>query len=170
MKIKEKLLTQTVVCMTIVALLEGAPLANTKNIALAKEKVNEELNRHYSVEDVKQIGRETLLNTLDLPETISNVIETANEISVGAYPIDKESSQDIKEVTAPTGGEVVFAGIDKELGICIRIKHYNKISTYGNLDSILVIPGDRIIKGEVIATYDSKSDKEFYYQLEDYMV
>ena len=170
MKIKEKILTQTVICMTIIALLEGTPLANTENITLAKNRVNEQMNKHYSLEEIKEIGVKTFINTLNLPETLNDVVQTANEISTVSYPIDKESTKDIKDVKAPSGGEVIFAGIDKDLGVCIRVKHYNKISTYGNLDTILVIPGDRIIKGEVIATYDSKSDKEFYYQLEDYMV
>ena len=96
---------------------------------------------------------------------------TASEISYSAYyPIDKESKEEIKKVRSAFGGEVISAGIDKKLGVCIRIKNGNKIATYGNLKDIYVITGERIIKSEAIGTYDSKSNKEFYYQVEDNMV
>ncbi len=171
MKYKEKLLIQTVACMTMMALLQGTPLARTEKLSSIKNDFYTQINKHYSVDDIKKAGNDVIIDVINMPESLNSVILAANETSYyDSFPLDKTQKKDIKDVRATIGGEVIFAGIDKELGVCIKIKHFDKISTYGNLNTIFVIPGDRIIKSEVIGTYDSKSDKELYYQLEDNMV
>ena len=171
MKIKDKLLYQSVVCMTIFALLQGTPVVNNDITKNAKDKIFTEINRSYSENDIKNLGTNALDKIKNAPNAINNTIMTASEISYSAYyPVDEDSKEEIKKVRSAFGGEVISAGIDKELGVCIRIKNGNKIATYGNLKDIYVITGERIIKSEAIGTYDSKSNKEFYYQVEDNMV
>ena len=58
-------------------------------------------------------------------------------------------------------------GIDKDLGFCIRIQHEDKMSTYGNLESISAVMGERVKKGDIIGTFDKNNDEKFYYQLTD---
>ncbi len=54
-------------------------------------------------------------------------------------------------VRAPADGIVVKAGRCGLMGLCIEIKHNDKISTYyGHLTRLLVRKGDRVERGEII--------------------
>lgn len=170
MKYKDKVLTQVVICLAMMAFLEGTTFTTSGMVLDAKDSINQEINKHYSAEEIKEAGNSIFKKLFNSPETFSNIVMTANEVGYSDYFTDEDTESDIKNVRAMKGGEVIFAGIDKDLGICVRIKQEDKICTYGNLDSILVIPGERIIKSEVIGTYNTKSGKELYYQLEDNMV
>ena len=55
MKIKDKLLYQSVVCMTIFALLQGTPVVNNDITKDAKDKIFTEINRNYSEKDIKNL-------------------------------------------------------------------------------------------------------------------
>ena len=170
MKRKDKILIQTVACMTILAVVQGTPIIKNDTVIEAKEKIVSQINKEYTSEDIKNLGNKLYEKILDAPRNINTAIMVANEMTYSAYPIDESSTEDIKKVKASFGGEVISAGIDKQLGVCIRIKNGNKIATYGNLKEIYVITGERVIKSKTIGTFDEKSNKEFYYQLADNMV
>ncbi len=166
MKYKEKILVQTVACMTIIALLNGTPIINSEKAIETKEKIVKEINEHHTAGNIRNVGLEIFLKTLDLPDSINKVISAANEIDYTFDNFNNESNF----VRATAGGEVVYVGIDKEYGICIKVKNKSNVYTYGNLATIDVITGDRVIKSEILGTFDTQSDKELYYQVDDIMV
>ena len=65
-----------------------------------------------------------------------------------------------------SGGVVTYAGIDRDLGVCIRISHEDQVSVYGNLHTLTAVTGERVNKGDIIGTYDNTGEDEFYYTLE----
>lgn len=170
MKFKERILVQTVAALAIIAMINGNAYVTNEKVLDFKEKVIDQINKNYTVEDLKNAEEKVKSYILTAPNAINNAITVANEISYFKHPIDENSTEKIINVRAAAGGEVIYAGIHKELGPCIRIKHGDKISTYGNLHTINVIPGERVKKAEIIGTFNNESEEEFYYQLEDYMV
>ena len=123
--------------------------------------------RFDSFEDIVSAGTKLTDLVRETPDAISAAITVANEISQNGQPIDKDEKNPIKSVHSIAGGKVIYAGIDKQLGLCVRIKHEEKISTYGNLYTLTVVPGERVKRSDIIGTYNSEKDKEFYYHLED---
>ena len=170
MKYKEKLLVQTVVCFAIVSLLNGTPIVNNEKVLETKDKVKTEIQNHFDEEKIKELGLELVSKTLNLPRTIDKVITAANEISANEYVFNEIFKKESKYARATAGGVVTYVGIDGQNGICVKVKNAKKIYTYGNLSSIEVITGDRVITSEIIGTIDTESDKELYYQVEDNMV
>lgn len=170
MKYKEKLLTQTVICLMMVALLRGTAFINNSRIKDVQNTVETELKKHYTVEKINDEKDTILSKIVNVPDALNTLILAANEVSYYNYPIDESNQENVVDIRAVSGGEVIYAGIHKELGVCIRIKHQDKISTYGNLNTISVITGERVNKSEIIGTYSKTSNQEFYYQLEDNMV
>lgn len=170
MKYKEKLLTQTVLCLTMVALLRGTVFVTDSRIKDVRNTIETELKKHYTVEKINDKKDDILSKIVNVPNALNTLILAANEVSYYNYPIDENSEEEIVDIRAVAGGEVIYAGIHKDLGVCIRIKHQDKISTYGNLNTINVITGERVNKSEIIGTYSKTSIQEFYYQLEDNMV
>ena len=79
------------------------------------------------------------------------------------------------------GSDIVALGSDYDGIDCdVEMKNFTEIyKLYDELrkhfsediiDKFFYKNGERIIKSEAIGTYDSKSNKEFYYQVEDNMV
>lgn len=170
MKYKEKLLTQTVLCLTMFALLRGTVFVTDSRIKDVRNTIETELKKHYTVEKINDKKDDILSKIVNVPDALNTLILAANEVCYYNYPIDENSEEEIVDIRAVAGGEVIYAGIHKDLGVCIRIKHQDKISTYGNLNTINVITGERVNKSEIIGTYSKTSNQEFYYQLEDNMV
>lgn len=170
MNFRDKFLLQVVSTLTIIALFNMAPINNNEKFLELRKQLNNQLNEHYSLEDLKSYSNDIVSVVVNSPQKLKQVVRVANEISYYTYPISENSKKDIVDVRAAAGGKVIYSGIDKDLGPCIRIQHENKISTYGNLHTINVILGERIKKSQIIGSYDSKSMEEFYYQLEDSMV
>ena len=139
--------------------------------------------RRYRHEDKrfhKRAGAKKLLNRRDkrggrsadfnAPSALVSVITQANEAGEFGAPVNEDDKDDIKTVHAAGSGEVTYAGIDRELGMCVKIKHKDKFSVYGNLYTLTVVAGDKVKKGDLIGTFDSKGEEEFYYQLGDSVV
>ena len=101
---------------------------------------------------------------------MTSAVVSVNEMRNFSAPIDEKADNDIQSVHAAAGGIVAYAGIDKNLGMCIKIKHQSKVSVYGNLCTITAVTGDRVGKGDVIGTFNNSGEKEFYYQLEDSVI
>lgn len=170
MKFKDKILVQTVVTLTLIAMINGNYLVTNEKVLDIKDEIKNQINRNYTIEDIKQAEQQVVSYVLKAPKAINTAITVANEISYFKYPVDESSNEKIINVRAAAGGEVIYAGIHKDIGACVRIKHGEKISTYGNLHTINVITGDRVKKSDIIGTYNNESEEEFYYQLEDNMV
>lgn len=65
------------------------------------------------------------------------------------------------------GGMIIASGKDKERGLYIEIKHDDAISVYGNLSDISVVESERVQRGEIIGSYDTDSEKDFFYELRE---
>lgn len=167
MDYKNKLLVQAVACLAIFALIRGSMMISAGGVVKARNSVIDKASKHYSIDDIKDSGSKLMIELADAPEAITAAITQADVAKGFGAPIDKESDEIITPVHSVAGGRVIYAGIDKELGLCIKIKHNEKTSVYGNLCTITAVTGDRIKKGEIIGTFDKSGDEEFYYNLED---
>lgn len=170
MKLKDKILVQIVMCVLLFAMVKSSQAIDRENFITWREKIKSEAEKHYSVEEVKTMGLSAIEKLTSAPATLASVVIEANEGSQFGEPMDEKSSEQVQAVHAVSGGKVIYAGIDKELGPCIRIQHQEKISTYGNLYTLTAITGERVKKGDIVGTFDNQGSKEFYYQLEDNVI
>ena len=170
MNFKDKLLVQCVACFVIFALVQGSSMIKVESFSKIREEITEQAQVHNSMEDIKKVGSKLVESFMKAPSVLTNAVIDANSGNQFSAPIDKKSSKPVQPVFASAGGVVIYAGIDKELGSCIKIRHQNKFSTYGNLHTIVVVPNERITKGQIIGTFDNNCNKEFYYQLADNMI
>ena len=101
------------------------------------------------------------------PARVSEAVLEANEKVQYGKPLDENEDTSIHPVYAVAGGKVLRAGIRDDIGMYVKVEHPDKISTYGQLSNAAVITGERVKKGDMIGSYDSSGEKEFYYVLED---
>ncbi len=170
MKYGDKLLAQIVICLSLMMIFEGVGYLGEGKAAEFSAKVKSVVSKNYTLEQVQEAGNTLLNSVLEAPDNISTAIMVANEVGDYSAPMDEKSDTKIKSVHATGGGKIIYAGIDKELGVCVRIEHEDKISTYGNMYTLTAVTGERVKKGDIIGTYDTESNKEFYYQLENSVV
>lgn len=170
MRYNDKILIQAVICLAIFALVRGAAMIEGDSISKIKDAVKEQSEKNYSIEDIKEAGSDFAGKVVNAPKSITAAVTAANEVGEFGKPIDEDSKEDVLAVHATAGGEVIYAGIDKDLGVCIKIKHEEKTSTYGNLYTLTTVTGERVKKGDIIGTFDNDGEKEFYYQLNDSVV
>ncbi|PWL94604.1 MAG: hypothetical protein DBY08_01875 [Clostridiales bacterium] len=163
---QDKLLIQMVVCLAIFALIRMSSVIGGEKVDEIKNSIRDYAETNYSIEDIRNIGDELAQKAVNAPETLVSVITQANEAGEFAAPINEKDRDDIKTVHAAGDGNIIYAGIDKNLGMCVRVQHEDKVSVYGNLYTLTTITGEQVKKGDIIGTFDSKAGKEFYYQLE----
>lgn len=164
---QDKLIIQVVVCLAIFALVRGSAMVGGETVTKIKDAIREQAQRNYTVEDIKKAGDEIAGKIVNAPAALVSVITDANEAGEFAPPINEEENDEMQAVHAVSDGVVAYAGIDKELGMCVKITHKDKTSTYGNLYTLTVITGDKVKKGDIIASIDRKNGKELFYQLDD---
>lgn len=167
MRFKDKLLVQALICLTLFSLIRISAFSDTGIIASVRENITGAVQKHHTVEDLKEKGRGILSDIAKAPDALVSVIARSGEAGEYGVPIDDESDEKLMTVYAVSGGVVSYAGIDKDLGICIRIDHGDKVSVYGNMCSLTAVTGERIARGDIIGTYDSECDEDFYYSLEN---
>lgn len=167
MKYRDKFLVQMMICFAIFAVCKGAAMIDNEGFAKVKNTALQYLGKNYSVEEIKETGEELVDKLVNAPAVLTNAVMQANEMNEFGAPIDEKDTDEVQAVHAVSGGSVVYSGIDKDLGFCIRIQHEDKMSTYGNLESISAVMGERVKKGDIIGTFDKNNDEKFYYQLTD---
>ena len=170
MNYRDKFLVQMMICLAVFALARGAAMIDNEGFSKIKNKVGEYLGRNYSVEEIKETGADFVDKIIHAPAALTSAVMEANEMNEFGAPIDEKDTDEAQAVHAVAGGSVVYSGIDKNLGFCIRIQHEDKMSTYGNLSSISAVMGDRVKKGDIIGTFDSGDGEDFYYKLSDSVV
>jgi len=99
------------------------------------------------------------------PAKIVSAVTEVNEASKYGQPIDEIGHGDIRQVHAVAGGMVTKTGVNDEYGLYVEIRHEDAVSVYGNLDTAGVVEKERIQRGEIIGSFDSSGEKEFYYEL-----
>lgn len=179
---KSRGIIQLIVCfMLLVSVQSGIAdeaAAKSEKIGNIIDKIEEAIHKNYTLAELLNLGEMAAETAADMPSLISDTVIAANEQTLYAEPMDKdfdesESKSDgdgdssMKPVYAASGGRVLKSGKQDGLGMYVMVEHLSKISTYGHLSSIRVVEGERIHKGEMIGSYDSNSEKEFYYSLED---
>lgn len=170
MNYRDKLLAQMMICFVIFAAVRGTTFINNNEFDTIKDSVKSQVEKNYSIDEIKELGMDIASKIISAPAVLTSAVMQASTINRFSAPIDHKSTEKIQAVHAVYGGRIVYSGIDKDVGLCIRIRHEGKTSVYGNLDSINSITGERVNKGDIIGTFDNSNDKEFYYQLEDSVV
>jgi hypothetical protein len=170
MNYRDKFLVQIMVCLAIFVGLRGVAMIDDEGFSEIKSTLNRYISKNYSLEEIKENGAELLDKITSAPAVLAGAVLQANEINEFGAPIDEKDTEGVQAVHAVAGGVVTYSGIDKEFGLCIKIQHEDKLSTYGHLDNISVITGERVKKGNIIGTFVKDNGEEFYYKLSDSMV
>lgn len=165
-----KLLLQVVICLGLLATVRGSALLDDQKVDEIKKTVGHMIEKHYTLQDLKDLGKDAAETIADVPAAVSQAVIDANEKGQYGVPIDEDdgdSEKAIKPVHAVAGGRILKSGISKDLGMYVTIEHTDKVSTYGRLCDLTMISGDRVKKGDIIGSYDSGCGSDFYYALED---
>ena len=170
MRLRKKLAVQAITCVMIFTAIKASGTLDSDIIKKARMTAGKYFTENYTIADILDTGNVILDKIKDAPASLTSAVVSVNEMRNFSSPIDEKADNDIQSVHAAAGGIVAYAGIDKNLGMCIKIKHQSKVSVYGNLCTITAVTGDRVGKGDVIGTFNNSGEKEFYYQLEDSVV
>ena len=164
MRFKEKFLIQVVICLVIFAGIRCAGMLDVKPVKEAKAFIGEHFQQNYTTKDIKNAGSQLLREAETLHTTVTSAVVKANQLGEDDKTLGKADQNGIQMVYAVNNGNVMAAGIDKEIGKFIKIKTDKGIETYGNFCEITVLTGDKVRKGEIIGTFDSSGKYEFIYQ------
>ncbi|MEG0923644.1 MAG: M23 family metallopeptidase [Anaerovoracaceae bacterium] len=164
---KDKILVQVIICLAIVLSFNIFSRIDNKTLNYLTEKGTKEVMRNLSFDDIKDTGNRLVAAIMQTPSKVVSAVVSANKVGEYGEPIDEKSDGNIKHVHATSGGMVLCSGIDKKIGLYIKIQHEDAISVYGNLCDINVVESERVKRGEIIGSYDTKSETDFYYNLED---
>lgn len=167
MNFREKIFTQLVICCIIFTAAKAGEIVQIPALDSLKERAKGNFTRNYTLEELRTAASDLFEKAKTAPTAVSTAVVSANKLGEFSQPIDEEGSSELNCVYATSSGEVISSGISKELGSFVRIRHDSSISTYGNLSTVKVVQGDYVKKGDIIATYDKKSEKKFYYDLEE---
>lgn len=164
---EKKLYCQIVVC----ALLLGTAAAGSRieNGVFSRyfDKAMDAVMYQMTMEDVRAAGAYVSTQLSGAPAKVVSAVSKANTATKYGEPIDEKSDSNIKQVHAVAGGMIIASGKDKERGLYIEIKHDDAISVYGNLSDISVVESERVQRGEIIGSYDTDSEKDFFYELRE---
>lgn len=164
MRFKEKFLIQVVICLVIFAGIRCAGMLDVKPVKEVKAFIGEHFQQNYTTKDIKNAGSQVLREAETLHTTVTSAVVKANQLGEDDKTLGKADQNGIQMVYAVNNGNVMAAGIDKEIGKFIKIKTDKGIETYGNFCEITVLTGDRVRKGDIIGTFDSSGKHEFIYQ------
>lgn len=164
MRFKEKFLIQVVICLVIFAGIRCAGMLDVKPVKEAKAFIGEHFQQNYTTKDIKNASSQVLREAETLHTTVTSAVVKANQLGEDDKTLGKADQNGIQMVYAVNNGNVMAAGIDKEIGKFIKIKTDKGIETYGNFCEITVLTGDRVRKGDIIGTFDSSGKHEFIYQ------
>lgn len=166
---KNKIKKQMYACVIIALAMLFSATSESKVLRQGSKTILSYMNTDYSVEDVKR----TLSSCADfvsaMPEKVTNVINIVKGTPEVGDPIDPAYVAGQTDVYAVLGGDVTSSGENEEIGKYIRITHGSiGESLYGNLKSVEVEVPSRVKKGQKIATFEQKEDKEFYYSFNEF--
>lgn len=162
---RNKLALQIAACIGIsVIAVSGKNLGNPEFLRVYN-LCTETMMHQTTVEEAQAVWNR-MTDTLNAaPAKIVSAVTEVNEASKYGKPIDEVGSGDIRQVHAVAGGVVTKTGINDEYGLYVELKHEDAVSIYGNLDTAGVVEKERIQRGEIIGSFDSSEEKEFYYEL-----
>ena len=153
MNYREKLVAQIVICMVIFAGIRTIGMLDIKGVREVKAFVGEHFQKNYTAEDINS--------------DITSVVLKANKVGEFGEPMGKADEDGIQVIYAAAAGEVTSVGINKDMGMYVKINHNDKVTTYGNLCQLTVVTGDKVKKGQIIGSFDNKTEAEFLYSQTD---
>lgn len=164
---RKKLYVQITVCALV---LGGAFLSSRGSLPQAAgvfDRARETVMHQMTAADLRAMGSRITGSLSGMPSKVVSAVARVNDQSKYGVPIDQKSSDGIKQVHAAAGGVVEASGKDDTLGLYIRLRHEDAVTVYGNLSDIGVVEKERVQRGEIIGSYDTASEKEFYYDLQE---
>ena len=162
---KYKLHIQTGFCLVILACMLICGRVEHPVISTWYDTVSQMVMTELTKEDIKETWENVSSILTDAPAKVVSTITAVNDATKYGEPIDEKTTTRIKQVHAVCGGMVLKSGKNEEYGLYIEIKHEDAVSVYGNLTGISVVESERVQRGEIIGSYDSLSNEEFYYEL-----
>ena len=164
MRFKEKIIMQILICLIIFAGVRTIGMLDVKPIKEAKAYIGEHFQQNYTAKDIKNAGSKLLKEAETLHITVTSAVVKANQVEGEEKTLGKADKNGVQMVYALNSGNVTAAGLDKEIGKFIKIKTDKALETYGNFCEINVLTGDKVRKGDIIGTFDSRGKDEFIYQ------
>jgi len=164
---KNKLYCQILASMLILGIITAGSRIEDGTLAGYAEKAKSLVMRQMTMEDVQEAGAFVSAKLSGAPAKVIEAVSKANTASKYGEPIDEKSETSVKQVHAVAGGMVIASGKDKERGLYIEIKHDDAVSVYGNLSEIGVVESERVQRGEIIGSYDTSGEKDFFYELRE---
>lgn len=162
---RNKFAMQLAVCIGISAVaVWGKNLGNPEFLSVYN-LCTDAVMHQTTAEEVENVWRRTTDVLNGAPAKIVSAVMEVNEASKYGKPIDETGSGDIRQVHAVAGGVVTKTGMNDTYGLYVEIRHEDAVSIYGNLDTAGVVEKERIQRGEIIGSFDSSKEKEFYYDL-----
>lgn len=160
----KRMILQIVICALLAAGYGVAWDSDIPPVRKAAQAVSAELNREYTVADLKQGGEVAVQTITRLPTKLSQAFEDEEY----GEPIDEAFSGDTALVYAVGGGTVTTTGTNGDIGNYVVISHGGASeSIYGNLSQVKVAPMQKIKKGDIIGSFDKRTGKEFYYSISE---
>ena len=167
MNYREKLVAQIVICMVIFAGIRTIGMLDIKGVREVKAFVGEHFQKNYTAEDIKTAGSRLIEEAGDIHSDITSVVLKANKVGEFGEPMGKADEDGIQVIYAAAAGEVTSVGINKDMGMYVKVNHNDKVTTYGNLCQLTVVTGDKVKKGQIIGSFDNKTEAEFLYSQTD---
>ncbi|MGN1414490.1 MAG: M23 family metallopeptidase [Anaerovoracaceae bacterium] len=162
-----KVMIQAILCLGIFVSVQTGALPKEGKAGELLDKISNAIRENYTLAELLRIGQDTAEAVASAPARVNEAVFAANEKVQYGKPLDESEDEPIHQVYAVAGGKVLRAGIRDDIGMYVKVEHQDKISTYGHLSNAAVITGERVKKGDMIGSYDSSGEKEFYYVLEE---
>lgn len=162
---RSKLAMQIAVCVGISMITVWSRALGNPEFLRVYNLCNDAVMHHMTIEEAEGVWHRMESVFDDAPAKIVSAVTEVNEASKYGQPIDKEGSGSIRQVHAVAGGMVKRTGYNDAYGLYIEVQHEDAVSVYGNLDTAGVVEKERIQRGEIIGSFDSSKEKEFYYDL-----
>jgi len=156
--LNKKIIVQTIACLVVFTVVQ---MGFVDRIPKA-EVLIDTASKNYSIKDLLTAAKNITEHMADLPASVTTAILDANNLNLYGEPLEV-AEKGIKHVYAARGGDVEKSGSDSQIGLYVVINHGDSCTIYGNLNKINVVQGERIKKGDIIASYDESCGKEFYY-------
>lgn len=164
---KKKLYLQILVCLVIgFTALYGSRFGRPTFVTYM-ESVKTVMMTPLTREDIDLAWNHAIATLSDAPSKLVSAVIAVNEASKYGVPIDEKSTTRLKQVHAAAGGMVLKSGKNEAYGLYVQIQHEDGVSIYGNLSEVNVVESERVQRGEIIGSYDSLSETEFYYELKE---
>ncbi len=166
----KKFVLQSVICLAIAGIFFCAEQVENSSITAASARLRGYVTREYTLSEIREFreqAKETFQNTASFGDGIRETFGSGSDFETG-LPMDEEPLSEQAAVYAVAGGTVrTVESDDENIGNYLIIQHGKEAeSVYGNLNHICVVKGERVRKGQIIGSYDGKSDQDFYYSIE----